>query len=59
VFEPVTLVPFELKLIDFGLMSPAQIEWFNDYNKQIKDRIVPILMVKLIYYLLNGNMTFR
>ena len=45
-FEPVTLVPFEPKLIDFGLMSPDQIEWFNDYNNKIRERVCPILQVR-------------
>lgn len=40
-FEPVTLVPFEPNLIDFSLMTPAQIEWYNDYNSQINEKVRP------------------
>ena len=40
-FVPTTLVPFEPKLIDFSLMSPEQILWFNDYNKKIREIIAP------------------
>ena len=32
-FEPVTLVPFEQKLINFTMMTPEQIEWYNNYNQ--------------------------
>ena len=38
-FEPVTLVPFEPKLIKFELMSPEQIEWYNNYNKVITEQV--------------------
>ncbi len=33
--DPVTLVPFEPKLIDFGMMTDAQIQWYNEYNARI------------------------
>jgi len=38
-FEPVTLVPFEPKLINFEIMSPEQIEWLNNYNKLVLDQV--------------------
>lgn len=40
-FEAVTLVPFEPKLIDFSLMSPEQIEWLNEYNELIHQKVSP------------------
>lgn len=44
-FVPVTLIPFEPKLIDFGMMSTAQIEWFNEYNVKIREEVATILQV--------------
>ena len=38
-FEPVTLVPFEPKLINFEMMSPEQIEWYNNYNKLTIEKV--------------------
>ena len=38
-FEPVALIPFEPKLIDYTLLSQGQIEWLNNYNKLIRDKI--------------------
>ena len=38
-FEPVTLVPFELKLINFSMLSPEQIDWYNEYNVKIRDLV--------------------
>jgi len=38
-FEPVTLVPFEPKLIDFNALSPDQTEWLRNYNALIEEKI--------------------
>ena len=35
----ITLVPFEPKLIDFELMNREQIEWYNQYNEKIKEKV--------------------
>ena len=40
-FEPVTLVPFEPKLIDFTMMEVPQIEWYNQYGETIRNTISP------------------
>ena len=42
-FESVTLVPYEPKLIDFSLMNPSQIDWFNQYNKNVLKAVIPRL----------------
>ena len=42
-FEPVVFVPFELNLIDFDLLNKEQITWLNNYNKNIREKIGPIL----------------
>ncbi len=38
-FEPVCLMPFEPKLIDYSLLSDAQIDWLNNYNRKIREKI--------------------
>lgn len=40
-------MPFEPKLIDFGMMSPGQIEWFNYYNSIIQQTIRPYFVDRL------------
>ena len=40
-FEPVTLMPFEPKLIAYDLMSKEQIEWLNDYHEKVFNTIAP------------------
>ena len=42
-FEPVCLVPFEPKLIDYDLMNEEQAMWLNKYNKMIRDKVGPEL----------------
>mgnify|MGYP001161585345 FL=1 len=42
-FEPVTLVPFEPKLIDFELMSTKQIEYYNTYNEKIINQVLTLV----------------
>lgn len=34
-----SLVPLEPVLIDFDMFSPRQLDWFNAYNKRIRDEV--------------------
>eukprot|EP00092_Neocalanus_flemingeri_P014896 GFUD01016088.1.p1 GENE.GFUD01016088.1~~GFUD01016088.1.p1 ORF type:complete len:725 (+),score=200.23 GFUD01016088.1:283-2457(+) len=43
-FKAVCLVPFEPKLIDYSLLSREQVDWLNQYNKNILDKVGPILL---------------
>ena len=38
-FEPVCLVPFETKLIDFSLLNNDQVDWLNRYNRMIREKV--------------------
>ena len=38
-FEPVTLVPFEPKLIDYKLLNKEHVAWLNNYNYMIRERV--------------------
>lgn len=42
-FEDITLVPFEPHLIQYDLLNDEQIEWLNNYNKQIEQKVRPHL----------------
>ena len=42
-FEPVCLVPFEPKMIDFDQFNEAQINWFNNYNRLVREKVGPEL----------------
>ncbi|XP_069163625.1 uncharacterized protein [Procambarus clarkii] len=43
-FEPVTLVPFEAKLINLTLLGDSQCEWLNSYHAQVRSVIGPELV---------------
>ena len=38
-FEPVSLVPFEPKLIDYTLLNQEQVDWLNNYNMLIREHV--------------------
>lgn len=42
-FEHITMVPIQTKLIDVSLMSPAEIEWVNNFNKECYNKVAPLL----------------
>eukprot|EP01137_Pigoraptor_chileana_P003654 Opistho-2@44147 len=42
-FEPVTLVPMQLSLIDIGLLAPDEIAWLNHYHDTCRHRVRPVL----------------
>lgn len=49
--ETITLVPFEPKLIDFDLMTDAQIGWYNDYHVMVREKVFHcLLMCSMVVY---------
>ncbi|XP_067006928.2 xaa-Pro aminopeptidase 1 [Anabrus simplex] len=38
-FEPVTLVPYERKLINISDLTPHQLQWLNDYHQKIRELV--------------------
>ncbi|WVZ62377.1 hypothetical protein U9M48_012135 [Paspalum notatum var. saurae] len=42
-FEKLTFVPIQSKLIDLSLLSPSEINWVNDYHKQVWEKVSPLL----------------
>ena len=37
------MVPLQRKLIDVTLLSSEEIEWIDDYHKQVRDKLLPVL----------------
>ena len=37
------MVPLQRKLIDVTLLSSEEIEWIDDYHKQVRDKLLPCL----------------
>ncbi|XP_064629363.1 xaa-Pro aminopeptidase 1-like isoform X3 [Lineus longissimus] len=42
-FETISFIPFEPKMINFKMLSPQQITWLNEYNRQCRFRIGTVL----------------
>ncbi len=42
-WEPVTLCPIDLNMIDKGLLDPVEVAWFNAYHKRVYKELVPLL----------------
>ena len=42
-FKTLTMFPYDKKLIDVNLMTDQEIEWVNEYHKQVYARLSPLL----------------
>jgi Xaa-Pro aminopeptidase len=42
-FVPMTLYPFDMRLMDTSIMTDQEIEWVNDYHKTVRERLTPLL----------------
>lgn len=42
-FEALTLVPFDYRLIDTGLLSGPELQWLNDYHQHVLETVGPLL----------------
>ncbi|MDH5171971.1 MAG: aminopeptidase P family protein [Gammaproteobacteria bacterium] len=42
-FDAITLVPFDLRLVEASLMTAAELAWLNDYHQRVAATIGPLL----------------
>ena len=42
-FEPLTLFPYDLQLIDRSMLTPEEVAQINDYHLMVRERITPLL----------------
>ncbi|GLJ13946.1 hypothetical protein SUGI_0222910 [Cryptomeria japonica] len=42
-FEPVTWVPYQNKLIDVSMLTPAEVDWVNNYHIACREKLRPYL----------------
>ena len=42
-FEPLTLFPYDLLLIDRAMLTPEEVAQINDYHRMVRERITPLL----------------
>jgi Xaa-Pro aminopeptidase len=42
-FEPLTMAPFDRRLIEVDLLNDAELNWVNDYHEKVFRNIGPLL----------------
>lgn len=42
-FHTMTLYPFDLRLFETEIMTDAEIEWLNEYHREVRERLTPLL----------------
>ena len=42
-FETITYFPIATNLIDFSLLTKAEVQWLNDYHADVKSKLCPLL----------------
>ena len=42
-FKTLTMFPYDKTLMDLSIMTPQEIEWVNNYHKEVFDRLSPFL----------------
>ena len=40
-FEALTFIPMDARLIDKSLLTSAEIQWFNQYHQQVREKLSP------------------
>ncbi|KAI3448635.1 hypothetical protein Pfo_005300 [Paulownia fortunei] len=54
-FEKLTFVPIQTKLVDLSLLSTTEIDWLNDYHKQVWEKVSPLLDGSAYQWLWNNT----
>lgn len=42
-FEVLTLMPYDTRLIDKSMLSPEEVKQINDYHREVRERLTPLL----------------
>ncbi|HNQ92255.1 MAG TPA: aminopeptidase P family protein [Alphaproteobacteria bacterium] len=50
-WEPVTLVPFDLRGVEWGMMTADEIQWLRDYHERVFAEISPFLYSEAVDWL--------
>ncbi len=54
-FETLTLCPFDISLFDTDMMTNQEIEWLNDYHKQVREALAPELEGRPLEWLMTNT----
>ena len=42
-FDMLTLVPIDTRAVDYGLLTPHEVQWLESYNKRVYDTLKDLL----------------
>lgn len=56
-FEALTMVPFDVRLVDTDLLSDDELDWLNDYHAEVRSKIAPHLQGDELTWLENATET--
>ncbi len=42
-FETLTVVPFDNRLLDKSLLTPAEVSWIDAYHRRVNELLSPLL----------------
>ena len=48
-FKTLTMAPIDTRLIDMDILSDEDIKWLNDYNKLVRETLIPVLSLHDLY----------
>ena len=54
-FENLTFVPFDTRLIDKSLMTDDELNWLNEYHKEVFEKISPFITINTCKWLENAT----
>jgi len=55
IFETITFVPIDIKLVNAHMMSSAEITWLNIYHAQVREKISPYLAGRELDWLVKAT----
>ncbi len=55
IFETITFVPMDTRLVNAHMMNSAEITWLNIYHAQVREKIAPFLAGKELEWLLRAT----
>jgi Xaa-Pro aminopeptidase len=42
-FEKLTMIPIQLKCVDIDLLTTTERQWLNNYHREVKEKVYPLL----------------
>ncbi|MHA6287202.1 aminopeptidase P family protein [Maricaulis sp. CAU 1757] len=57
-FETLTMAPIHRRLVDTHLLTPAELQWLDDYHREVRTRILPHVTGEVADWLVKATESF-